>query len=220
MTRLLFSFVSFLPLHFSSQKASAMTFKSRWLHRRQRRTASVRGSSSAAMISLRRRLSRWRQTECASRYDPRASQARRSCSRHPPHRAIDCARTFASARRMSLSLCRPQMSQIGKKTSCCSRRKSQRGTGGLLSCLRWDPAAFKTCQRHFVPALTFPTLFCALRLRICDVIRRCSSNEYESMAPTATSNRVCMRISSCSEGEFELSSPTVTTDRYVVVVIV
>ncbi|EGD75577.1 hypothetical protein PTSG_06646 [Salpingoeca rosetta] len=40
-----------------------------------------------------------------------------------------------------------------------------------------------------------------------------SEDEYETAAPTPTSNRVCRMLTPCKAGEYELKAPTTTTDR-------
>eukprot|EP00056_Hartaetosiga_gracilis_P009469 m.136202 g.136202 ORF g.136202 m.136202 type:complete len:785 (-) comp13133_c3_seq1:121-2475(-) len=47
----------------------------------------------------------------------------------------------------------------------------------------------------------------------CQSLNQCNDNtEYESSAPTATSNRVCLPVSQCKNGTYELVAATTTTD--------
>lgn len=48
----------------------------------------------------------------------------------------------------------------------------------------------------------------------CSVPKNCTGNEFETAAPTATSDRVCRALSRCNnETEFERIAPTATSDR-------
>ena len=49
--------------------------------------------------------------------------------------------------------------------------------------------------------------------RVCSALSTCTAEEYESVAPTATSNRVCSTLSQCSSDEFEALAPSLTSDR-------
>ncbi len=60
------------------------------------------------------------------------------------------------------------------------------------------------------PAETFSRLNNSLK---CKDWKVCSSNQYQSVVPTATINRGCSAISVCTLGETEISPPTSTSDR-------
>ena len=47
----------------------------------------------------------------------------------------------------------------------------------------------------------------------CSALSDCTAGEYESMAPTATSDRSCSALSECSADEYELVAATTTSDR-------
>ena len=49
--------------------------------------------------------------------------------------------------------------------------------------------------------------------RECVPIIECSANQYENQAPTSTSNRECSTITFCSSDEYESQVPTSTSDR-------
>lgn len=49
--------------------------------------------------------------------------------------------------------------------------------------------------------------------QICTPFTVCSSTKYESLPPTATSNRVCISITTCTDGQQEMVAPTATSDR-------
>ena len=49
--------------------------------------------------------------------------------------------------------------------------------------------------------------------RECVPIIECSANQYENQAPTSTSNRECSTITFCSSDEYESQAPTSTSDR-------
>ncbi len=47
----------------------------------------------------------------------------------------------------------------------------------------------------------------------CEPHTTCTATEYESTAPTATSNRACTALTVCSGTEYETTAPTATSDR-------
>ena len=49
--------------------------------------------------------------------------------------------------------------------------------------------------------------------RECSVLTVCGAGEYESVVPSATSDRGCANLTVCGAGEFESVAPTATTDR-------
>ena len=49
--------------------------------------------------------------------------------------------------------------------------------------------------------------------RVCSALSTCTAEEYESVAPTATSNRVCSALSTCTAEEYESVAPTATSNR-------
>ena len=49
--------------------------------------------------------------------------------------------------------------------------------------------------------------------RVCTALTVCASDEYESTAPTATSDRVCTALTACASDEYESTAPAATSDR-------
>eukprot|EP00039_Didymoeca_costata_P018197 m.332535 g.332535 ORF g.332535 m.332535 type:complete len:3185 (-) comp16959_c0_seq1:2670-12224(-) len=49
--------------------------------------------------------------------------------------------------------------------------------------------------------------------RICDAITLCSSDEYEVAGPTHTTDRSCASVTLCSDSELEETGPSATSDR-------
>ena len=47
----------------------------------------------------------------------------------------------------------------------------------------------------------------------CTALTVCTSDEYETTPPTATSDRECMAVTVCTSDEYESTPPTATTDR-------
>ena len=52
-----------------------------------------------------------------------------------------------------------------------------------------------------------------IRNRFCQTPRQCTADEYESQAPTNTSNRECAPIRECTDVEYESQAPTNTSNR-------
>ncbi len=48
---------------------------------------------------------------------------------------------------------------------------------------------------------------------LCTALTVCTVDQYESTAPTETSDRECTALTVCAEGEFEAEPPTLTSDR-------
>lgn len=47
----------------------------------------------------------------------------------------------------------------------------------------------------------------------CVPVATCTADEYESAAPTATSDRECTQLTVCTSDEYETTAPTATSDR-------
>ena len=48
---------------------------------------------------------------------------------------------------------------------------------------------------------------------MCEALTECTGNQYETAAPTETSDRRCAPLTVCAAEEFEVRPPTATRDR-------
>ena len=49
--------------------------------------------------------------------------------------------------------------------------------------------------------------------RICSPITTCGPNQYETQAPTGYTDRVCSPLTVCNSNQYERTAPTATSDR-------
>ena len=78
-----------------------------------------------------------------------------------------------------------------------------------LSDIQCSPVRTSCSSGEFVSVGALPGLFDIE----CSALSDCTAGEYESMAPTATSDRACSALSECSADEYELVAATTTSDR-------
>jgi hypothetical protein len=78
-----------------------------------------------------------------------------------------------------------------------------------LSDIQCSPVRTSCSSGEFVSVASLP----GLSDIECSELRDCTAGEYESVAPTATSNRVCSPVSECSPDEYETVAPTPVSDR-------
>jgi hypothetical protein len=59
----------------------------------------------------------------------------------------------------------------------------------------------------------FPAQFERVPSKQCQSTTACTAGQYESQAPTATSDRVCLPFTACTHYQFESAAASATSDR-------
>merc|ERR1719163_127119 len=98
-------------------------------------------------------------------------------------------------------------------TPTCAKKYFFHNSGADNNCGCITDGTDCTLAANQVPYSTSKLYRIEEAVTVCTALNVCGAGEYESTAPTATSDRECKAVTVCTAGEYESTAPTATSDR-------